>query len=295
MFLLVMAITAVPAEARAGQSGVESTSSTAAIVLARLVDDRPYDEIWTMGRRGGNQHRMTSNDVPDLDPVWSPDGTQIAWVRQEYANGPADVWTMNADGSNKHNLTNDRASISRPSWSPDSSRIVFQFDAGIYVVDVDGTDETRISPAGSFDLTPAWSPDASLIAFASEGDGGLDLFTMSPDGTDRRQLTHTQGITEFRPAWSPDGSRIAYSGDHASSGWRVDVMRADGSGHHILVPWYSTYPAWSPDGTKLAFSACVDDCGLYRIRLGGGGLEALGRQRGISSVQPDYRDVFPTT
>jgi Tol biopolymer transport system component len=300
VILLILTMAGAPAaHARTAHTprrpALERTSAPAAIVFTRLQSDRPYTEIWTMGAHGGNQHRMTRNDVPDFDPVWSPDGSRIAWVRQEYANGPADVWVMNADGSNRHDLTNDRASINRPSWSPDGSRLVFQLEGGIYVIDADGSHEVRISPGGSLDVSLAWSPDGSSIAFASEGDGGFDLFTMSPDGTDRRQLTHTRGIVEYRPAWSPDGQRIAFMGDHATSSWHVDVMRADGSGLHILVQPYSLDPAWSPDGSKLAFYACVDDCALYRVRLGGGGFGPLGRHRGISDSDPDYRDVLPTT
>ncbi len=78
-----------------------------------------------MGPHGGNLHRLTHNDFGDFEPVWSPDGTKIAWVRfpDDTCNcGPADVWVMNADGSDRHNLTNDGADISHPSWSPDGAR-----------------------------------------------------------------------------------------------------------------------------------------------------------------------------
>jgi Tol biopolymer transport system component len=270
----------------------------AALVFARLQGTQEDYELWTMGAHGGNQHRLTRNRMGDFDPVWSPDGTRIAWVRYPEFGcncGPSDVWLMNADGTARHNLTNDAAGISRPTWSPDGTQIAFTRDSAIWVIDADGSDEHRISPVGSFDFDPAWSPDGTRIAFAANGDESFDIFSMRPDGTDRWQLTHTIGISEHRPAWSPDGSRIAFSGSHRTSGWHVDLMRADGAGVHVLVDAYSLDPAWSPDGSRLAFYACRDDCALYRIKPNGADLEPLGRRRGDSDIQPDYRDVIPTT
>jgi tol-pal system beta propeller repeat protein TolB len=270
----------------------------AAIVFARLQGTPQNYELWTMGAHGGNQHRLTRNDMGDFDPVWSPDGTRIAWVRYpEYGCncGPSDVWLMNADGTDRHNLTNDADGISRPTWSPDGSQLAFTLDYMIWVIDADGSDEHQISPAGSYDFDPAWSPDGTRIAFSSDGGGSFDLFSMRPDGTDRRQLTHAIGISEYRPAWSPDGSKIAFTGNHQSGNWHVDLMQADGSGVHILVDASSLDPAWSPDGSRLAFYACMDDCALYRIKRNGADLEPLGRRRGDSDIQPDYRDVIPTT
>jgi Tol biopolymer transport system component len=119
---------------------------------------------------------------------------------------------------------------------------------------------------------------------------------MNADGSGRRQVTETVGISERDPAWSPDGSRIAVSGYHTRGSWHVDVMRADGTGHHIAVDMYSLQPAWSPDGSKLAFYGCADlGCGLYRSSVRGRHVRPLGRQRGFSDESPDYRQAIPVS
>ena len=55
------------------------------------------DEIFVMDADGSNVRRLTDNDVRDSDPVWSPDGTRLAFASER--DGDRDVLMVNADGS----------------------------------------------------------------------------------------------------------------------------------------------------------------------------------------------------
>jgi TolB protein len=85
------------------------------------------------------------------------------------------------------------------------------------------------------------------------------VFTINPDGSGRRQLTHVAADqTAGAPAWSPDGTRIAYVSD-VRGDLELWVMGADGSGQHPLLrdPGFAHYwPSWSPDGRRIVFSRC---------------------------------------
>jgi dipeptidyl aminopeptidase/acylaminoacyl peptidase len=123
---------------------------------------------------------------------------------------------------------------------------------------------------------------SGMIVFsASDDDGKNQIFTMQPDGSELKQLTHSDfeygpgndgaGFNGYMPSWSPDGRQILFSSFYkaTSIGPSIWVMNADGSnlqpvkefdveGEHAFHALEGNNPRWSPDGTKLAFHLCVN-------------------------------------
>ena len=61
---------------------------------------------------------LTENQANDSLPAWSPDGTKIAFQREEQ-NGSFDIYVMNSDGSSPDNITDTAGSfVGDPDWQP---------------------------------------------------------------------------------------------------------------------------------------------------------------------------------
>ena len=179
--------------------------------------DCPTD-IYVMDADGSNVVRLTTDPADEFMPMWSPDGTTIAFVRnteKASVSRPA-IFTMRPDGSDVRQVSSgDGGSDWWPSWSPDGSRLAFAAirneDWGIWTVNADGSDEQMIfggTGAGYVD-NPVWSPEGNLIAFV----GNLEvddyspqdaLYVMNADGTGLTPIADEPGVGVAGDiAWQP--------------------------------------------------------------------------------------------
>jgi Tol biopolymer transport system component len=221
--------------------------------------------FWVMNPDGtnptqiGNAFAATLCPGNNRDPVWSPDGTKIAFVSDTLTTLPINLYVMNADGTNPIRLADSFNDI-EPTWSPDGTKLAFAANrdglvGSIYTVNADGTNILRLTnaPPGS-DQAPAWSPDGTRVAFwTNEYAIGLHIAVVNADGSGRTDFNPNIAFG-MNPAWSPDGTRIAYDGT-TLSGQRIFVMNANGTGQTQLTSttFSDIKPAWSPDGKKIAF------------------------------------------
>ena len=153
-------------------------------------DDEPENGLWLRNPDGVNLVRLTTE--PDTNPVWSPNGQHIAFVRT--IDGDDDIYIVSR--------------LKNGTWQ-------------------DGTELTRLTQHQTQDLSPVWSPDSKTIAFVSYRDDNAEIYTMRADGSGQRRLT-INGADDLAPVWSPDGERIAFVSYLYGPG-EIFVMGADGS------------------------------------------------------------------
>jgi Tol biopolymer transport system component len=92
--------------------------------------------------------------------------------------------------------------------------------------------ETNVGQNDGYWLGPTYSPDGKRIAFIKGWDD-WQIYTIAPDGTNARQVTHDTGGYEIQ-SWSPNGEQILY--ENLSDGHRdLFVINADGTGKQRLT------------------------------------------------------------
>lgn len=185
------------------------------------------------------------------EPVWSPDGTRIAFVRG-VDEGSRSVLVANSDGTTVTPVTVAEHG-QHPSWAPDSGKIAYSFGKQVFVENADGSG-IAAPLANAAGKEPSWSPDGSRIAFEVKEFGEFGIATAS--GLGAAALVPSNAQWSF-PSWSPDGGRLAYRVMNNNEGY-LSIVNADGTGAHELIHVQEVngynYPAsWSPDGSRIVY------------------------------------------
>ena len=210
-------------------------------------------DIHTMNPDGTDRVNITQTPkTQEHNPIWSPDGSKISFVREYDTDGGDDfrAFVMNADGSGRTMIR--MGSPKAATWTPDGTQLMI----GLHVYNLDGSFAGRLFP----DIEAGWAAyafiDSPVIAF-TEHDGN-ELWTMWADGTDRTKLTSGP---VFDADWGPDGESIIYTRSVSGSTgvWRSEPLRWLDS-HSLLQGGTPDIPvqgrvSWSPDGTLLVFGA----------------------------------------
>jgi Tol biopolymer transport system component len=203
----------------------------------------------------GNEYNLTNNDLNETQPVYSPDGSKIAFESDRA--GGSEIFVMNADGSGQTRLTLEPTRDLSPTWTPDGKNILFvsQRDGNyeIYTMLANGALQTNLSRNPANDRSPAVSPGGKKIAFSTARDGNYEVYTMGADGSNPVNLTNNPAA-DYAPAYSPDGSKIAFASTRSGND-EIHRMNRDGSSPKRLTRHAAldSAPAYSPDGKKIAF------------------------------------------
>jgi dipeptidyl aminopeptidase/acylaminoacyl peptidase len=246
-------------------------------------------DIITIDAAGANVTTITSGPAIDSRPVFSRDGTRLAFLRKE--DGATRLAVANADGTGVQPVSPELYDdVHAFDWSPDGEHLLLLGDLlrapeasmSILVLAADGSGSGEPLDVG--DVSPngwaAWRPPAGdEIVF--RGSPAVDnqafgLYAVAPGGGTPRVLKDPIRLAEYdpaiaSPAISPDGETVTYwSWDKnpttESSGFGR-IINLDTGDEHISSTWGGSTSPISPDGkwvvgagTGLTFEA-IDGVG----------------------------------
>jgi len=266
----------------------------------------------------GSPLALTSDPQADYNPVWSPDGRWIAFLRSP---PPAPTGLRSRElrvipplGGPERKLANLQSQDFFPfglylAWSADSTAVIVTDSPGegqpdaLFVVSLESGEKRRLTnpqPPVLADTSPAVAPDGRSLVFLRRttwGAGELHLLPLGAGltaGGEPRRLTSVEQRADY-PAWTPDSREIVFAARRSL--WRLAV--ADGAaptpiafmGEDGLTPAISR--ARPGEAARLVYARMFRDSNFWRIETSAPGAPATSPPvLAISSTRQDYHPRF---
>lgn len=185
--------------------------------LSYVVNTGRYYQLQISDSDGQNAHIALSSPQPIISPVWSPDGTKIAYV--SFEKRKPIVYIHDLPTGRRFAVANFKGSNSAPDWSPNGRYLAIALtltgNTQIYRINADGSGLVRLSNSDAIDTSPRYSPDGRWIYFTSDRGGGPQIYRMSSQGESAggpAVLVSNPAFSNYitSPRISPDGRMLAY-------------------------------------------------------------------------------------
>jgi tricorn protease len=190
-------------------------------------------------------------------------------------------------------------------------KIAFMYAGDLWLASSSGGMARRITSHAGRELFPKFSPDGKWLAFTGQYDGNFNVYVMSSEGGQPKQLTFYQGsaqplsdrmgILNQVIGWTPEGKSVVFlSRRDAANGWikRPYMVSIDGGLPRPMPMDEGGLLSFSPNGAKIAYNRIFRNFRQWKRYTGGLAQDITIydlKNNAVDQVIPhtDYTDTFP--
>lgn len=215
---------------------------------------------------GYNNQTALRSQEPIISPVWSPDGTKIAYVSFELQK-PV-IYIQNWLTKQRTLVSNFKGNNSAPAWSPDGSQLAVALSrdglSQVYVMSAAGGGLRRITNTFGIETEPRFSPDGGTLYFTSDRSGGPQIYKSDLSSGDTRRVTFS-GNYNISPRISPDGRTLVYVSRREGKFQIYSLDLSNGQEQRLSDTSRDESPSFSPNGKYILYATEYDRRGSLAI------------------------------
>jgi len=280
--------------------------------------------------------RQLTHGGQNAEAYWAPDGKRLIFQSTRPPYECDQMFVMNADGSDQHLVSTGKGRTTCGYFLADGKHIVYGSThlAGdacpappdrskgylwgvfsgydIFLATDRGEIQKRLTDAPGYDAEATVNWKTGTIIYTSLASKDLDLWSMKSDGSEKKQITKTEGY-DGGAVFSRDGRKLVWRSnypkdaaamakyrellsDNLTAPMKMEIMVADADGKNprqiTNFGCASFAPTFTPDGRKILFSSNKHECDsrkfeLFMMNPDGSGLEQVTTFGGFTSF-PEF-------
>jgi TolB protein len=206
---------------------------------------------------GYNPQTLLTSKEPIMSPVWSPDGSRVAYV--SFETGLSAIFIHNIHTGEREKIASFDGINSAPAWSPDGKTIAMTLskdgNPDIYIMSLANKALRRLTNHWAIDTEPAWMPDSKSLVFTSSRSGKPQLYELSlAKGSRPKRLTF-DGNYNANASVSVDGKVITFV-HAANNSYKIAVLYTDTRVMQVLTDGpLDESPDFAPNGTMILYAS----------------------------------------